>query len=105
MRAVLQRVTEAHVTVDGVTVGSIGAGLVVLAGATSTDSRQDSDYLAEKIVHLRIFQDDALKMNRSLLEAGGALLVVSQFTLYGACNKGRRPSLDAEAPRAPPREL
>ncbi len=105
MRAVLQRVTEAHVTVDGATVGSIGTGLVVLVGVTSTDSRQDADYLAEKIVHLRIFPDDAGKMNRSLLDASGALLVVSQFTLYGDCKKGRRPSFDAAAPTDQARDL
>ena len=105
MRAVLQRVTEAYVTVDGATVGSIGIGLVVLVGVTSTDSRQDADYLAEKIVHLRIFPDDAGKMNRSLLDASGALLVVSQFTLYGDCKKGRRPSFDAAAPTDQARDL
>ena len=105
MRAVLQRVTEAYVTVEGATVGSIGAGLVVLVGVTSTDSREDADYLAEKIVHLRIFPDDAGKMNRSLLDASGALLVVSQFTLYGDCKKGRRPSFDDAAPTDQARDL
>ena len=105
MKAVVQRVTEAHVTVDGSTVGSIGTGLVVLVGVTSTDSRQDADYLAEKIVHLRIFPDDAGKMNRSLLDASGALLIVSQFTLYGDCKKGRRPSFDAAAPSDQARDL
>ena len=105
MRAVLQRVTEAYVTVEGATVGSIGTGLVVLVGVTSTDSRQDADYLAEKIVHLRIFPDDAGKMNRSLLDASGALLVVSQFTLYGDCKKGRRPSFDDAAPTDQARDL
>jgi D-tyrosyl-tRNA(Tyr) deacylase len=105
MRAVLQRVTDAHVTVDGATVGSIGIGLVVLVGVTSTDSRPDADYLVEKIVHLRIFPDDAGKMNRSLMDAGGALLVVSQFTLYGDCKKGRRPSFDAAAPTGQARDL
>ena len=105
MKAVVQRVTEAHVTVDGSTVGSIGTGLVVLVGVTSTDSRQDADYLTEKIVHLRIFPDDAGKMNRSLLDASGALLIVSQFTLYGDCKKGRRPSFDAAAPSDQARDL
>ncbi len=105
MKAVVQRVTEAHVTVDGSTVGSIGTGLVVLVGVTSTDSRQDADYLTEKIVHLRIFPDDAGKMNRSLLDASGALLIVSQFTLYGDCKKGRRPSFDAAAPTDQARDL
>lgn len=105
MRVVLQRVTEAHVTLDGATVGSIGTGLVVLVGVTSTDSPDDADYLCEKIVHLRIFPDEARKMNRSVLEAGGALLVVSQFTLYGDCKKGRRPSYDAAAPADQARDL
>ena len=105
MKAVVQRVTEAHVTVDGSTVGSIGTGLVVLVGVTSTDSRQDADYLTEKIVHLRIFPDDAGKMNRSLLDASGALLIVSQFTLYGDCKKGRRPSFDDAAPSDQARDL
>ncbi len=105
MKAVLQRVREAHVNVDGATVGSIGTGLVVLVGVTSTDSRQDADYLAEKIVHLRIFPDEAGKMNRSLVDARGALLVVSQFTLYGDCKKGRRPSFDAAAPTDQARDL
>jgi len=98
MRVVLQRVKEAHVNVDGATVGSIATGMVVLVGVTSTDSRQDADYLVEKVIHLRIFPDEARKMNRSLLEANGALLVVSQFTLYGDCKKGRRPSFDSAAP-------
>ncbi len=105
MKVVLQRVREAHVNVDGATVGSIGTGLVVLVGVTSTDSRQDADYLAEKIVHLRIFPDEAGKMNRSLVDARGALLVVSQFTLYGDCKNGRRPSFDAAAPTDQARDL
>jgi len=105
MRVVLQRVKEAHVNVDGATVGSIATGMVVLVGVTSTDSRQDADYLVEKIIHLRIFPDEARKMNRSLLEASGALLVVSQFTLYGDCKKGRRPSFDSAAPPDLARDL
>jgi len=105
MRVVLQRVKEANVSVDGATVGSIGTGLVVLLGVTSTDSRKDADYLVEKIIHLRIFPDEARKMNRSLIEAGGALLVVSQFTLYGDCKKGRRPSFDDAAPPDQARDL
>ena len=105
MRVVLQRVKEAHVNVDGATVGSIATGMVVLVGVTSTDSRQDTDYLVEKIIHLRIFPDEARKMNRSLLEASGALLVVSQFTLYGDCKKGRRPSFDSAAPPDLARDL
>lgn len=98
MRVVIQRVKEAHVDVDGVTVGTIQTGLLVLVGVTSTDIREDADYLADKIVQLRIFPDDLKRMNRSLLEAGGQLLVISQFTLYGDCRKGRRPSFDAAAP-------
>jgi len=105
MRVVLQRVKEAHVTIDGATVGSIGAGLVVLVGVTSPDTRDDADYLCEKIVNLRIFPDEAGKMNRSLLETGGSLLVVSQFTLYGDCRKGRRPSFDNAAPPDQARDL
>lgn len=98
MRVVLQRVKEAHVDVAGATVGSIDRGLLVLLGVASTDRQEDADYLAEKVIHLRIFPDDAQRMNRSLLDVGGALLVVSQFTLYGDCRKGRRPSFDQAAP-------
>jgi D-tyrosyl-tRNA(Tyr) deacylase len=98
VRVVIQRVKEAHVDVAGVTVGSIQTGLLVLVGVTSSDSRRDAEYLADKIVQLRIFPDDLKRMNRSIQEAGGQLLVISQFTLYGDCNKGRRPSFDAAAP-------
>jgi len=97
MRIVLQRVTSAHVDVAGETVGSIGQGLLILVGVTHADTRADADYLASKVVHLRIFPDDTGRMNRSLLDASGALLVVSQFTLYGDCRKGRRPSFDQAA--------
>jgi D-tyrosyl-tRNA(Tyr) deacylase len=97
MRAVVQRVTSARVQVDGQTTGEIAAGLLVLLGVAKPDTAADADYLAEKIVNLRIFSDDAGKMNRSLLESGGALLAVSQFTLYGDCRKGRRPSFDSAA--------
>lgn len=97
MRIVLQRVTRAHVDVAGETVGSIGHGLLILLGVTHADTREDADYLASKVVQLRIFPDDAGRMNRSLLDTGGALLVVSQFTLYGDCRKGRRPSFDHAA--------
>ena len=97
MRIVLQRVTGAHVRVAGETVGSIDAGIVILVGVTHQDTREDADDLAAKVVQLRIFPDDAGRMNRSLLDAGGALLVVSQFTLYGDCRKGRRPSFDQAA--------
>jgi D-tyrosyl-tRNA(Tyr) deacylase len=98
MRVVIQRVNEAHVDVAGRTVGSIRTGLLVLVGVTSTDTPKDAEYLADKIVHLRIFPDDVRRMNRSLLEAQGALLVISQFTLYGDCRKGRRPGFDQAAP-------
>jgi D-tyrosyl-tRNA(Tyr) deacylase len=105
MRIVLQRVTQAHVEVAGETVGSIAAGLVLLLGVTHRDAREDADYLASKVIQLRIFPDDAGRMNRSLLDAGGALLVVSQFTLYGDCRKGRRPSFDQAAPEEHARGL
>ncbi|HTW64028.1 MAG TPA: D-aminoacyl-tRNA deacylase [Bryobacteraceae bacterium] len=98
MRIVLQRVTRAHVEVAGETVGSIGPGLVILVGVTHADTHDDADYLASKVVQLRIFSDEAGRMNRGLLDAGGALLVVSQFTLYGDCRKGRRPGFDRAAP-------
>jgi D-aminoacyl-tRNA deacylase len=105
MRVVLQRVKEAHVDVAGATVGSIATGLLILVGVTSTDTRQDAEYLAEKIIFLRIFRDDEGRMNRSILEVGGSLLVVSQFTLYGDCRKGRRPSFDKAAPPEQARQL
>lgn len=105
MKIVLQRVKTAHVEIAGRTVGSIGSGLVILLGVTHTDTRADAEYLVEKVIHLRVFSDEAGRMNRSLLETGGALLVVSQFTLYGDCRKGRRPSFDAAAPPEPAREL
>jgi len=99
MRAVLQRVTSARVKVDGRTVGEIGAGLLVFAAVERGDGPDDIKYTAGKIKDLRIFEDEVGKMNRSVAEAGGAVLVVSQFTLCGDCRKGRRPSFDdAEAP-------
>jgi D-tyrosyl-tRNA(Tyr) deacylase len=98
MRVVIQRVKEAHVNVAGLSVGAIRIGLLVLVGVASTDSPKDAEYLADKIIHLRIFPDDLKRMNRSLLEARGELLVISQFTLYGDCRKGRRPSFDPAAP-------
>ena len=99
MRAVVQRVTEARVEVAGERVGEIGAGLLVLLGVARDDTRDDADYLADKIVNLRVFDDDEGKMNRSLSESGGAVLVVSQFTLYGDVRRGRRPSYsDAAEP-------
>jgi D-tyrosyl-tRNA(Tyr) deacylase len=90
-------VSEARVTVDGEMVGQIGRGLVVLLGVGADDGEAATSWLAEKIVGLRIFEDDAGKMNRSLAEAGGAMMVVSQFTLYGDCRKGRRPSFISAA--------
>lgn len=92
MKAVIQRVTSASVTVDGDMIGRIDAGLLVLLGVAQGDDEKAADYLADKIVNLRIFEDDAGKMNLSLLETGGQMLVVSQFTLLGDCRKGRRPS-------------
>jgi D-tyrosyl-tRNA(Tyr) deacylase len=98
VRAVVQRVTSASVTVDSRIAGEIGAGLVVLLGVHRTDDTEAAAYLAEKIVNLRIFSDDAGKMNRSLLDMGGAALVISQFTLYGDTRGGRRPSYIQAAP-------
>jgi D-aminoacyl-tRNA deacylase len=97
MRMVIQRVTQASVTVDDAVVGQIGPGLAVLLGVAKDDTEQDADYLAGKLVNLRIFEDEAGKMNRSLLEVGGEALVVSQFTLLGDCRKGRRPGFSAAA--------
>lgn len=97
MRLVIQRVKRAAVTAEGVLTGQIGQGLAVLVGVTHDDTEQDARYLAEKTVHLRIFEDEEGKMNRSLLDAGGAVLSVSQFTLYGDCRKGRRPNFMAAA--------
>lgn len=105
MRAVLQRVSQASVSVDGETVGRIGPGLLVLLGVGRGDTDQDAETLARKIVELRVFQDSAGKMNLSLKEAGGSLLVVSQFTLYGDTRKGRRPSFDMAAPPEEARRL
>ena len=99
MRAVVQRVTRASVTVDGEVVGQIGAGLVVLLGVEQDDTDTDAQQLADKTIQLRIFDDAEGKMNLSLAESQGAMLVVSQFTLLGDCRKGRRPSfIQAAAP-------
>ena len=99
MRAVVQRVTRASVTVDGKIVGEIGSGLVVLLGIARDDTKLDAAYLAEKISALRIFNDEAGKMNLSVKELKGALLIISQFTLYGDVRRGLRPSwIDAAAP-------
>ncbi len=98
MRACVQRVSQAHVSLEGEVCGSIGPGLVVLLGVASDDSPNDSKALAEKIASLRVFDDERGKMNRALMDVGGAMLVVSQFTLLGDCRKGRRPSYAAAAP-------
>jgi D-aminoacyl-tRNA deacylase len=98
VRAVVQRVSQASVTVDGRITGAIGAGLLVLLGVSREDDEARTVWLVDKILGLRIFEDEAGKMNLSLLETRGALLVVSQFTLYGDTRKGRRPSFDAAAP-------
>lgn len=92
MRAVIQRVKESSVSVNNEIIGKIGSGLMVLLGVAETDRVEDADYLAAKIVNLRIFEDENHKMNRSLLDIGGEMLVVSQFTLLADCRKGRRPS-------------
>ena len=97
MRAVVQRVSLGRVTVDGRLTGEIGRGLVVLLGIASDDGESDLSYLVEKITNLRVFEDEEGRMNRSLLDVGGEMLVVSQFTLYGDCRKGRRPSFIAAA--------
>lgn len=99
MRAVVQRVTEGAVSVGEEIVGRIGNGLLVFLGVARQDNPTQAEILAGKIVHLRIFEDDGGKLNRSLLDVGGEMLVVSQFTLYGDCRKGRRPSfVDAAEP-------
>ncbi len=98
MRALIQRVSSARVEVEGSVTGSIGAGLLVLLGVRSEDTEADAEALLEKVLGLRIFEDAAEKMNLSVRDTGGALLVVSQFTLYGDTRKGRRPSFDMAAP-------
>lgn len=98
MRAVVQRVTRSAVRVENKETAKIGRGLLVLLAVARGDSREDAAYLAEKIAHLRIFEDGRDKMNRSLLDITGEVLVVSQFTLMGDCRKGRRPSFTAAAP-------
>ena len=99
MRAVVQRVKQSSVVVEENTIAQIDSGLLVLLGVGREDSEEKADWLAGKIVHLRIFEDENGKLNRSLLDTGGQMLVVSQFTLYGDCRKGRRPSfVQAAAP-------
>src|SRR5205823_13042358 len=100
MRAVLQRVSEARVRIDGEVVGEIGRGLLVLLGIAPGDAPEQTEWLADKIVGLRVFEDDEGKMNRDVTEVGGGVLIVSQFTLYGDCRKGRRPSFIEAAPPA-----
>ncbi len=100
MRAVLQRVSAAGVTVDGRSVGEIGAGLLILLGVAAGDGEEDARYLAEKTARLRIFEDADGRMNLSLTETGGEVLVVSQFTLLADCRQGRRPSFTRAAPPA-----
>jgi D-tyrosyl-tRNA(Tyr) deacylase len=98
MRAVVQRVSRAHVSVAGVTVGSISEGVAVLLGVQPQDSSWTARWMAEKIVNLRVFEDEDGKMNRSLIDIGKEMLIVSQFTLYGDCRKGRRPGYAGAAP-------
>lgn len=97
MRAVVQRVSRAKVTVEGRVTGEIGAGLLVLVGVSHDDTTASADYLVDKVLGLRIFEDDAGKMNRSVVDVGGAVLAVSQFTLFGDVRRGKRPSFDDAA--------
>ena len=105
MRFLIQRVTRASVRVDGKLEGEIGSGLVVLIGISGSDQTSDADYLADKLVNLRIFSDSEGRMNLSALDVNAGLLLISQFTLYSDCRKGRRPSFDAAAPAEKAREL
>jgi len=105
MRAVIQRVTTARVIIDGQEYSRIGLGLLALIGVEKDDTTEDAGMLARRIVELRIFEDDAGKMNRSIAEIGGKILAVSQFTLLGDCRRGRRPSFDPAAPPDVAREL
>ncbi|MGA8198856.1 MAG: D-aminoacyl-tRNA deacylase [Candidatus Sulfotelmatobacter sp.] len=105
MRAVVQRVSRAQVTVNGEVTGRIGLGMLVLLGVGRDDTQTDASYLARKIAGLRIFEDDNGKMNRSLLDVGGSVLAVSQFTLYANVSRGNRPSFDAAAPAEKARQL
>lgn len=105
MRAVVQRVSRAKVTVNGEVTGEIGLGLLVLLGVGQNDTRAEADYLLDKTIGLRIFEDSGGKMNLSVADVDGAVLAVSQFTLYGDVRRGKRPSFDAAAPPQPAREL
>jgi len=105
VRAVVQRVSRAKVTVNTEVTGEIGAGLLVLLGVAQSDSEGDADYLCDKITGLRVFEDENAKMNRSVMDTGGQLLVVSQFTLYGDVRRGKRPSFDAASPPDRARQL
>jgi len=105
MRAVVQRVSRAKVTVNGWASGEIGLGLLVLLGVGQKDTEADASYLAEKVAGLRIFEDEDGKMNRSVRDVGGSVLAVSQFTLYGDVRRGKRPSFDAAAPPEQARRL
>ena len=105
MRIVAQRVSQANVSVSGSTVGEIAQGILVFLGISRVDQQEDADYLLDKLLWLRIFPDEDRKMNLNIQQAGGALLIVSQFTLYGDCRKGRRPSFDRAAPPDRAREL
>jgi D-tyrosyl-tRNA(Tyr) deacylase len=105
VRAVIQRVTSARVIIDGKEYSRIGRGLLVLLGVEKEDTTEDAGMLARRIVELRVFEDDAGKMNRSIVESGGQILAVSQFTLLGDCRRGRRPSFDPAAPPDVARDL
>jgi D-tyrosyl-tRNA(Tyr) deacylase len=105
MRAVIQRVSHAKVEVEGQLVGQIGPGLLVYLGVGKDDSATDAEFMADKLVNLRIFADDAGKMNRSVMDIAGGILLISNFTLLGDCRKGRRPSFDAAGPPEPAEAL